>query len=179
MSVSVWRDGFKKKIFAPLDQQEILPTKGDFFGIPRLKNDQNNKNFFREFNKRPPFHLIHVPYIFQKRNRELLLPPLPLIGTFSLFPYLFFLDCVPKLRTGSRPTQDSSQWTQRPWREGRGAPLHLPLHCRGVEVVDDPAAGVKRMCWNGVCRQEDVTLIHKHGGESRVLPGCLHKHVVQ
>ena len=88
----------QKKIFAPLDQQEILPTKGDFFGIPRLKNDQNNKIFFREFNKRPPFHLIHVPYIFQKRNRELLLPPLPLIGTFSLFPYLFFLDCVPNCK---------------------------------------------------------------------------------
>ena len=36
-----------------------------------------------------------------------------------------------------------------------------------------------RMCWNGVCCQEDVTLIHKHGGEGVVLPGCLRKHVVQ
>ena len=29
--------------------------------------------------------------------REFLQPPLPLIGTFSLFSYLFFLDCVPNV----------------------------------------------------------------------------------
>ena len=80
-----------------LHTSSFIPRKTlfDFFSIPRLKSGPKKEFFSRKFSNRPPFHWNYVPYIFKKIFREFLQPPLPLIGTFSLFSYLFFLDCVP------------------------------------------------------------------------------------
>ena len=99
-----WQLGIQTDRFFTSDKLELslhtssfIPRKTlfDFFSIPRLKSGPKKEFFSRKFSNRPPFHWNYVPYIFKKIFREFLQPPLPLIGTFSLFSYLFFLDCVP------------------------------------------------------------------------------------